>query len=287
VSASSGEKSVNPIQVLLVEDNPADVRLIQEQLSRPSPDRFALHVATRLSVASLRLQQNHYDVILLDLELPDSRGLETFERMMGYAPEIPIIIFTENDDEALSIQMVHAGAQDYLVKGMLTAGLLARSIYYAIERHRLRQELQRARMKEQHDREISELKRLSTPASSAITAQFYGNLPLRESAPGSYQTFVERYGEILDLALEQRAYKVQHPLTDRLRALAEDLGFMRAGPRDAIEIHTAALQRRLAGVTLQKAQVYAEEGRLLALELMGHLAAFYRNYFPGARRRET
>jgi DNA-binding response OmpR family regulator len=279
--------SVNPIQILLVEDNPGDVRLIQEQLSRPRRDEFSLQVATRLSVAHLMLQQNHYDIILLDLELPDSSGLETLQRMQGYAPDIPVIVFTGNEDEPFSVRVVQAGAQDYLVKGMLSDILLSRSIHYAIERHQLRQELQRARMKEQHDREIAELQRLSMPISSAITAQFYGNLPLRESAPGSYQTFVERYGEILDLALEQRAYKVDHQLTDHLRALAEDLGFLRAGPRDAIEIHTAALQRRLRGVTMQKAQVYAEEGRMLVLELMGHLVTFYRNYFLGTRRRET
>jgi DNA-binding response OmpR family regulator len=279
--------SDRPIQILLIEDNPADVQLIQEQLSRQDREEFAIQVATRLRVAHLRLQQGRYDLILLDLELPDCSGLETLERVQGYAPDIPIIVFSDRDDEALSIQAVHAGAQDCLVKGSLSASLLSRSIHYAIERHHLRQELQRARLKEQHDREIAELQRLSAPVSSAITAQFYGNLPLRESAPGSYQTFVERYGEILDLALEQRAYKVQHPLTDRLRTLAEDLGFLRAGPRDAIEIHTAALQRRLGRVTMQKAQVYAEEGRLLALELMGHLVTFYRNYFLGTRRRET
>lgn len=279
--------SAHPIQILLVEDKPADVRLIQEYLSRPHRGEFAMQVATRLRVAHIRLQQGGFDLILLDLELPDSSGLETLERVQAYAPDVPIIVFTDKDDEAQSIQAVHAGAQDYLVKGTLTASLLSRSIRYAIERHHLRQELQRARIKEQHDREIAELQRLSTPASIAITAQYYGNLPLRESAPGSYQTFVERYGEILDLAIEQRAYKVQHPITEHLRALAEDLGFLRAGPRDTIEIHTAALQRRLAGVTMQKAQVYAEEGRLLALELMGHLVTFYRNYFLGTQRRET
>ncbi len=287
MNASSEGTSVNPIQILLVEDNPADVRLIQELLSRPSRVEFAIQVATRLRVAHIRLQQGGFDLILLDLELPDSSGLQTLEHVQAYAPDIPIVVFTDRDDEALSIQAVHAGAQDYLLKGTLTASLLSRSIRYAIERHHLRQELQRARMKEQHDREIAELQRLSAPASIAITAQYYGNLPLRESAPGSYHTFVERYGEILDLAIEQRAYKVQHPLTDRLRTLAEDLGFLRAGPRDAIEIHTAALQRRLGRVTMQKAQVYAEEGRLLALELMGHLVTFYRNYFLGTRRRET
>jgi hypothetical protein len=88
---------------------------------------------------------------------------------------------------------------------------------------------------------------------------------------------VQRYAELLDLAVEQRAYKVEHRLSDALRAVADDLGFLNAGPRDVVELHTAALKQRITGVPALKAQAYIDEARVMVLELMGYLVAYYRS----------
>jgi hypothetical protein len=102
--------------------------------------------------------------------------------------------------------------------------------------------------------------------------------PLRVGAPAAFETLTRRYGELLDLALEQRGYKVDHRLPETLRALADELGRVRAGPRDVIELHTAALRTRTARGPSRKAQAYTEEAHVMVLELMGYLAGHYRRH---------
>lgn len=134
---------MNPqsLHILLLEDDPADARLIQEHLREGMPGGF---ICTCLSTIGELLEHIHitpFDVILLDLHLPDGRGLETFLNVQAQTRLIPILILTGLDDQTLAVQAVKAGAQDYLIKGEVTGGLLARAARYAIERQRLQTEL--------------------------------------------------------------------------------------------------------------------------------------------------
>jgi len=129
------EMSKLPIDILLVEDNPGDARLIKEFLGEVTGATFQLEWAESLSDGLERLEG--IDAILLDLSLPDSVGLDTFKIMRSKAPAIPIIVLTGNDDDALALEAVQEGAQDYLMKGQVSSQLLARSIRYAIERNRI------------------------------------------------------------------------------------------------------------------------------------------------------
>ncbi len=122
-----------PIRVLLVEDNPGDARLILELLAEVE-NLFTLERVDRLQSALDRLSQTGVDVVLLDLGLPDSEGIETFLRTHREAPGEPIIVISGRDDESLALEAVRSGAQDYLVKGRIEGALLARVIRYAIER---------------------------------------------------------------------------------------------------------------------------------------------------------
>lgn len=126
------------IRVLLVEDNPGDVRLIREALADAPHARIKLEHADCLKATQEILARQEYDLILLDLSLPDSSGLETVEKAGDASPDTPIVILTGLDDVNTGIQAVRAGAQDYLVKGEVTGHLLARSIRYAIERQRMK-----------------------------------------------------------------------------------------------------------------------------------------------------
>jgi PAS domain S-box-containing protein len=130
---------------------------------------------------------------------------------------------------------------------------------------------------ERLERELRSLEQLSAPPSAAVTAQLFGLAPLRESVPDTFNELVQRYGNLMDLALEQRAYRVEHNISERLRSLAERVGFLKAGPRDVVEIHSTALKRKTREVIPAKAQAYVEEGRLMVLELMGYLVSYYRN----------
>lgn len=126
------------IRALLIEDNPGDARLIREMLAEVKGQAFDLKRAERLSAGLECLAEGGIDVVLLDLSLPDSHGLETFARVHAEAPEVPIIVLTGLADTELAVKAVREGAQDYLVKGELNGALLVRSVRYGIERHRAR-----------------------------------------------------------------------------------------------------------------------------------------------------
>jgi len=132
---------VQPVKVLLVEDNPGDVRLISELL-KDSPDEFqVVGQVARLAEAEDAVAREGVDLVLLDLSLPDSQGFETFSRLLSHGRSLPILVLSGVDDESLALRMVHAGAQDYLVKGKFDGPLLGRAIRYAIERNSAEQEL--------------------------------------------------------------------------------------------------------------------------------------------------
>ncbi len=138
------------IKVLLVEDNPGDVFLLQEFLKEVTTVVVDLMPVERLSEALSYLASEIFDVILLDLSLPDSQGLETFVIAHHQAKATPIIVLTGINDETLALRAIQEGAQDYLVKGQVTGDLLVRSMRYAIERQRadnaLRQSEERFRV---------------------------------------------------------------------------------------------------------------------------------------------
>jgi len=127
-----------PIKVLLVESDREFLDQLSERLAEVrSGAGIDLEWAGSVSQALARLNQGGIDLVLLDLELPDSHGMVTFERTYAFAPDVPIIVLTEEDDETLAMSTVQGGAQDYLVKQELSGGLLARAVRHAIERHRL------------------------------------------------------------------------------------------------------------------------------------------------------
>ena len=122
------------IRVLLVEDSVGEADLVREMLSEAQEIRFDITHTERLSTALVELRPGCFDIVLLDLNLPDSRRLRTFERVHAHCPATPIIVLTNQKDEEMGAQAVHGGAQDYLLKQDVEAPLLLRSIRYAIER---------------------------------------------------------------------------------------------------------------------------------------------------------
>jgi diguanylate cyclase (GGDEF)-like protein len=129
-------------KVLLIEDNPGDARLIREMLAEEPEAPFALHCAERLQHGLEQLSAGETVLVLLDLSLPDSFGLETFAKVYAHSPTVPIIVLTGNDDQTVALSAVKGGAQDYLIKGRLDRELLLRSMQYSIERKRYQVQLE-------------------------------------------------------------------------------------------------------------------------------------------------
>ena len=134
------------IRIILVEDNPGDAIIIQEMLKEIYDNQFDLHRFQRVDEGLKHLNED-FDIMLLDLNLPDSQGIETFNTMNNHAPELPIIILTGLIDEELAINIVSEGAQDYLVKGQIDKQLLSRSIKYSIERKHIEIDLRNSEEK--------------------------------------------------------------------------------------------------------------------------------------------
>ena len=128
--------------VLLIEDNPGDARLIVEMIREEPAAPFNLHQVDRLASGLEHLSTGETGLVLLDLSLPDSMGLETFARVYAHSPTVPIIVLTGNDDQTVALSAVKGGAQDYLVKGRLDRELLLRSMQYSIERKRYQVQLE-------------------------------------------------------------------------------------------------------------------------------------------------
>gem|GEM_PF-986179 len=133
--------------ILLIEDNPDDIRLIQWIISGIRKSQFKLECVDRLNKALKRLAKGGIDVILLDLGLSDSQGIDTLRSVYNKAPKVPIVVLTCLGDEKLGVQAIKEGAQDYLIKGQVDSKLLKRTIMYAIERKQAEKFLKESREK--------------------------------------------------------------------------------------------------------------------------------------------
>ncbi|MBI4871044.1 MAG: response regulator [Candidatus Riflebacteria bacterium] len=136
------------IRVLVVEDNPVEATLITSILLDVSAPRVQVDSAATLAAATALLSGHPWDAVLLDLNLPDSEGIDTFREVKKVVPALPVVVLTGMDDEALAWQALREGAQDYLFKGQVDSQLVLRSLHYAIERQctRVEQELRASRL---------------------------------------------------------------------------------------------------------------------------------------------
>lgn len=147
----------DPCNILIIEDNPFDFKMTSKLITKNS-DRYSIEWANTLTSGIQKLSSSHFDILLLDLNLPDSRGIETLMPVRRLAPTLPVIVLTSQDDEASAITALKSGAQDYLIKGKIDRSLLERAIRYAIERQQAA-----LHVKSQNDFLLSVLESLTHP----------------------------------------------------------------------------------------------------------------------------
>jgi DNA-binding response OmpR family regulator len=272
------------IKVLMIEDSVTDAKLMQEFLSREKKIQFDLKWKQSLGEGLKALSEAEFDIILLDLNLPDSDDLNTVEQAFENSHGTPIIVLTGNEDDQLALASLNAGANDYLEKGRVNQESAVRAIRYCLERQQLLKKLELARETERQQRDIDYFQNLENSATTSVTAQSYGALPFSQSSPEIFEECVELYKLVIKQAMVQKAYKVDYDLTEKLRRMAESIGFLKGGPRDVIEIHSKALKAKTSKASKAKQFAILEEARIIVLELMGHLASFYRNYYLDYRK---
>ena len=141
---------MRPTNVILIEDNPSDAKLIQRVLTRDQPrGAYQISVATCLSAAkTLLVGDSLFDIILLDLDLPDSSGMNTLEQLLEFHVRSPIIVLTGHHDEQRALQALRRGAHDYLMKSEIVTSstALPRIVRYTIERRNAQEQLRRTQM---------------------------------------------------------------------------------------------------------------------------------------------
>jgi DNA-binding NarL/FixJ family response regulator len=275
------------INVLLAEDDPTDAMLLKESLAYVGGIDFRIEHVDCLAACLEAVRRSTFDAVLIDLGLPDSSGLETFRTLRDEAPGAVILVLSGLEDEETAIKAVQMGAEDYLMKSQVRTSLLGRMIRYAIERHGLKKQLEDKRTREAQALELRSMDGLSVPPGTNMTAGLYGGGSLRENMSDAFDSLARQYAQILDTSLELRTYKSERSLSDDLRELGNELGLLRAAPRDLVEIHSTVIRDKIRGTSVRKSEALLEEGRLAVLETMGYLAGFYRSFYTATARKGT
>jgi len=134
-------KNTSKQTILLIEDNPGDIRLIKEMLNEITSFNYELIITETLKEGCEEIKKNDFILILLDLNLPDSSGIKTFDTVINFAENIPVVLVSGMQDIELSLSLIKEGAQDYITKQDLNSTLLGKTIQFAIERKKLLSEL--------------------------------------------------------------------------------------------------------------------------------------------------
>lgn len=222
------------------------------------------------------------EVILLDVMLPDLSGIEVCRQIKADPDLSNIFVFHISGIETSpdsQVEGLKSGADLYMTKPIEYPRLLAQ-IQALL---RIKGDVNAALM-EQQRRELESLERLAGAQGTPVAAQMFGALPLRQAAPDIFEHLVQLYSNLLDLALQQRTYKIEHNIAEQLHGMVDQLGLLRAGPRDIVDIHRLTMKRKALETNLLKAQAYVEEGRMRLIELMGHMVSYYRTRSLGSDR---
>jgi signal transduction histidine kinase len=207
------------LQILLVEDNAGDARLLREMFSKEKPDSFELTHLLRMSDAVIHLAKGKTDIVLLDMGLPDGHGLDTVRRAHAAAPSVPLIVLTGLDDEALAAEAMKEGAQDYLIKGQIENRALPRALRHAIERHRMQSETEIIRMQQMQFKDEF-LSHVSHELRSPLTAIYQFVTILLDRLAGDLN---RDQGEYLEIVLKN-VKQLQSMINDLLEVTRVQAG---------------------------------------------------------------
>ncbi|CAK0746181.1 Response regulator [Azospirillaceae bacterium] len=262
--------SVN--RLLLVEDTISDAKAAKICLSSAGKEKYEITVVASLKEAIDYLDSGDVDVILLDLSLPDSSGIDTITRLYAASSGIPIVVLTGLDDDDLAMRCIEAGAQDYLCKADMTPHNLRRVLGYALGRVREGQ-LLALRTMLQGCQALS-----SQQMSGPVTRALAGIGPIKDRNPDAFSQLQETYGDLLEHYMDYLRVKTTKP-RDLMEILSTRLGDLGATPRDLIDIHVGALDAAARKLKQSRVPAFASDGRLFALEMMGLLVEYYRLSF--------
>lgn len=300
-SASTGRwrGAGGDIEILVVGigDDPA-VATVEAMLAPGHRDERNPHpvvtTAASMAEAVALVEDRVFDVVFLGLDRPDATdltglttaGLTMVLRMVDAVPRSPVVVLTGASDESLALDVLRAGAHDHVPTTDLDATVLWHVIGRTLARHR--SYLARVEVLEERRRLDTALSDLADDDGTSATGDTVGIVPLRERSIATFETLGERYRALLEMDLQSRQVTSEAGASEvGVRHLARDLGFLRAGPRDIVEMHVSATETAIRDQPRGRRLVLVENARLQVLELMGHLVSHYRSQFVGASPRSS
>ena len=270
---------IKPVKVLLIEDDQTFVNMVQQMLSKAKTVEFEVDTTSDLSSSLKYLDKNKVNVILLDLGLPDSRELATFDKIYKKAPEIPIVILTALDEEEISIEAIKRRAQDYIFKSDVSPNMLVHSIRYAIERNRLEMELKKHKdsLEVLVDERTAELKKSNEELQKEVV--------VRKQAMNAFRGSEERFRNLAEHipGVSIQGYKTDgtvfywNEASEKVygytaeEAVGKNLGDLIVPP-DLKPIFQECLK---VGDKIKKSGEFMPAGELMLLHKKGHLVPVY------------
>ncbi len=264
---------------ILVVANDTDIsNELERALQAANSPRFAMRVIMDPATALEHLANAEYTLILYYLDEAKT-SLTQMARFIGNHLPAPAACLTKAWSPELEEAALRTGAAACLDMNQLLHDLAytaARSLNMTC---RLEQRLHAAEAQSRQEHELRMFyERLAGHSSVAFSQEMQNTGPLRLHSTDTFEHYVQRFADLLELALESHAFKVRYNLTETMQSMSEELGFMRVGPRDLVDIYAAALKAKKDKVGRRKYRALAEEGRMLLLEIMGYMVTFYRKY---------
>jgi len=296
--------------ILIVDDEPA----ITQSLKRSLRDDYEVFTANSAADALEIIKTNEIAVIITDQRMPDMQGVDFLMAARTIQPNSLSVLLSGYADVQALIGALNIKSVRGFVSKPWDNHALREKVDEAVQEYRvvfqnptllntysqaigdlqdqvthfkkiienfsmdMNPESGMAEWTAQQAHEADSVGLLYAATNTGVTARMVGILSLREANPEKFDTLKTEYINCMEQAFEQKVYDLKHPISDSLKKLANELGLMRSGPRDVIEIHHSALMFLFEKYHLPRRQAYITEGRLLALELMGDLVQYYRSY---------
>lgn len=267
------------IRVGCIEDHDPDALLLRHALDAGHVPIDHFYRANDLRGLQQMLDSEPIDLILLDLGLPDSSGVETVVQARHIAGTLPIIVLTGSDESGVAA--ISSGADDFLSKDLIGGGQLARMVTYAVERHRLRMRVDAM----ENNRELDRIEQSTNSVRSAVTARMLGDVPLSELAPDIHNGSVSTFVEVVRDRLRRNAMGTVVADDQRMRLLGERLATRNAGPDDVVRLLSDSVDRQRQQLSPAQFGPFVREARLALIELMGFVLAHYRRHAMVGRAR--
>lgn len=273
---ASMEPAAGAPLVLVVDDDEAVASALLDILG----SEFQAISVTSAEAALPVLAERDVAVMLADQRMPGMDGVELIVEARRRQPDLVAILMTAYADLDTAIVALNAArAFAFLTKPWELDDLLV-VVRRAMDAHGALAH-QRRTLLDVRRRELDIVQELAGASPAPLTALAFGAGPVRDRLPGAFDELLRRYADALEHAFAERIYRVDRHVSGDLAQIADRLGALRAGPRDVMDLHTTAMAQRLDLVSLEEAEAYVAEGRLLVLQLMGHLVTYYRAYAVG------